>query len=116
MFAPGGVFVTEIVDTKRSHGTHFAIVQHGVSGFSRPQVRWGEDHPLWILGDRLTYEGSPWTVVGPTCLPGDVLGVLVHDGPLQVGMRVAVLHAGAYGRSMSLGWWGSLDPVSEVYV
>jgi diaminopimelate decarboxylase len=116
IFAEAGVYIAEIIDVKRSRGQNFAVVDRGVSGFSRPMLRWGEDHPLWIRGMPYDAEGqSEWQIVGRTCLPGDRLGILRTSEVDLVGRQVVVLNAGAYGREMTLIEWGSLgSAVGEI--
>src|SRR5262249_21366425 len=105
IFGDGGVFVCQVVDVKRSRAGWYVLVDCGITGCSRPALRWGEEHPVWKLGDPLG-AGTPYTVVGPTCLPGDVLGENVILERPQVGDLIVVGCAGAYGYTMSMRDWG----------
>jgi diaminopimelate decarboxylase len=115
VFGNAGVFVCTVLEVKRSKGRAFVIVDCGITGFSRPIVHWGQQHPIWKLGDPYLTEGSSeFSVVGPTCLPGDILGSRVFLDDVQPGDRLLVGNAGAYGYTMSLTNWGSLNRVREV--
>lgn len=115
IFGDAGVYLCTVLEVKRSRGRTFVIVDCGVTGFSRPVVKWGEAHQIWKLGnDYLPDLGTECTVVGPTCLPGDVLGDNVHLDSPKEGDVLAVGNAGAYGYTMSLLKWGSLPIIREV--
>lgn len=120
-YGTAGVFLTRVVEVKRSRGRTFAIVDSGVSSFSRPVVRWGEPHPIWKVGDPLSETtGSVGAelcdICGPTCLPGDMIGERVWLRQPSEGDVLAIGNAGAYGWSMSLHSWGSLPMCREVVV
>jgi diaminopimelate decarboxylase len=116
IFGPSGVFVSRVIDIKQSYGELFVIVESGLSGFSRPAFLWGEPHPLWVLGDPLPEDDLRCTVVGPTCLPGDVIGRNVRLPQVQIGDPIVVGLAGAYGYSMSALQWGSINPTTEILI
>jgi diaminopimelate decarboxylase len=117
VFGDAGVYLCRVLEVKRSRGKIFAIVDSGVSGFSRPIVKWGGFHPIWKLGtDYLVDRGTLCTIVGPTCLPGDILGEEVLLPSVKEGDILVVGNAGAYGFSMSMVRWGSLEQVTEVVV
>lgn len=117
IYGNAGVYVCKVVELKRSRGDEFVIVDVGITGFSRPAVRWGEEHPIWKLGEPLRKgEGTRCTVVGPTCLPGDVLAAEAWLREPHEGDILVVGNAGAYGHSMSLLHWSSLPEVREVVV
>jgi diaminopimelate decarboxylase len=115
IFGDAGVYRCRVVETKRSRGTLFVIVDVGISGFSRPAVAWGEQHPVWKLGDPyLEGDGTQCVIVGPTCLPGDVIASGAWLQRPEEGDTLVVGNAGAYGYSMSLLRWASLPMVDEV--
>lgn len=109
-----GLFLTEIVEVKESQGVNFVITETGIAGFSRPIMPWAQQHPCSIV----TKEGLPATgtyrIVGPSCLPGDVLCRDVALPDPKPGDMLAVHNAGAYGYTMSLVLWGSNVAPKEV--
>lgn len=116
VYGDAGVYVTHVVDIKVSKGIHYVIVDNGISGFTRPALLWGEAHPIWKLGTMPAVGNTVCTVVGPTCLPGDVIaeGVLLSDP--APGDTLIVGCAGAYGYTMSMHAWGSVGTPSETVI
>lgn len=109
-----GLFLTRVVDVKRSRGTTFVVTESGISGFARPAMAWAQQHPCSLLGKATKRKTEPCTVVGPSCMPSDVLCENV-DLPIPKDGDVVVMHnAGAYGMTMSMLDWGSFDAPREV--
>jgi diaminopimelate decarboxylase len=117
LYAPVGVYICRVVEVKESRGRGFVVVDCGVSGFSRPAMRWGEWHPVWRLGEVLGVAEQSFDIVGPTCLPGDRIAQDVCISRPREGDLLIVGLVGAYGYSMSLLRWGSLNqPVREIVI
>ena len=111
-----GVFLTEVVDVKKSRGRIFVITDSGVTGFARPNMPWAQVHPCCVV-DRVNENGSSsisCSVVGPSCMPGDLLAPSVDLADPKPGDVLAFMNAGAYGRTMSLLEWGGFDQPREV--
>jgi len=109
-----GLFLTRVVDVKRSRGTTFIVTESGISGFARPAMDWAQQHPCSVLGKAAKRKTELCTVVGPSCMPSDVLCENV-DLPLPEEGDVVVMHnTGAYGMTMSMLDWGSFAAPREV--
>ena len=109
LFEPGrslvgnaGVLLTEVLVLKPGRtddgGRNFCIVDAAMNDLVRPAM-----YEAWMAIEPCTRRDGPapaWDVVGPVCESGDWLG---RDRPLavQVGDRLAVLSAGAYGMTMA---------------
>ena len=108
-----GVFVTKILDIKKSRGQWFIIVESGISGFSRPSMPWAQTHRCWLMANRLG-ETIDYTIAGESCLPADILVPTAALQSPKVGDLLCVAQTGAYGFSMSLLHWSGLVPPLEV--
>ncbi|HEY8453331.1 MAG: pyridoxal-dependent decarboxylase, exosortase A system-associated [Micromonosporaceae bacterium] len=100
-----GVYVTRVVDRKRSRGEDFLVVDGGLhhqlaasGNFGQPIRR---NFPI-AVGNRIDEPPSgPVTVVGCLCTPLDVLGHRVELPPAGIGDLVVLFQAGAYGLTAS---------------
>lgn len=101
-----GVYLTRIVDVKKSQGETFVIVDGGLhhqlaaSGNFGTVVR--RNYPIAVanrFGEALAAEAV--TVVGCLCTPIDRLGDKVALPPVEEGDLIAIFLAGAYGASAS---------------
>ncbi len=102
LLADAGVLLVRVEYTKTSYGQLFACVNAGTfTSLPRPAVYAGARHEILSCerpGGRPT---ATVTVAGNLCETGDVFGRKV---PLPVPRRgeiLAILHAGAYARSMA---------------
>ncbi len=117
LVAEAGLFLAEVVDVKQSRGTTFVVTDSGISGFARPAMPWAQAHPCSIvskMGGRRSTDTCK--VVGPSCMPGDVLCDSAELPAPSPGDIVAIHNAGAYGLTMSMLAWGSFRPPIEVIV
>lgn len=114
LVAEAGVFFTEVVDVKQSRGRTFVVTNSGISGFSRPAMPWAQQHPCSILGKFGNRPTGSYTVVGPTCMPSDVLCSDAELPDPTPGDIIVLHNAGAYGYTMSLLLWGSHRMPAEV--
>lgn len=121
LVAEAGVYLTEVVDVKRSHGARFAIVDGGLhhqlaaSGNFGTVVR--RNYPLALanhFGEPA--DGEPTSVVGCLCTPLDRLGDAVALPPVAPGDLVGIFLAGAYGASASPATFLSQGPAREMLV
>jgi len=114
LVAESGVFLTEIVDVKSSRGSTFVITDSGISGFSRPAMPWAQQHPCSIVTKEDLPPTGVYTIVGPSCLPSDVLcerAMLSNPTP---GDILAMHGAGAYGYTMTMLFWSGIRSPKEV--
>ncbi len=105
LVAESGVYLTRVVDVKRSQGETFVIVDGGLNHQLAASGNFGtvvrRNYPIAVaarMGDAST---DPVTVVGPLCTPLDRLGDKVALPPVEVGSLIAIFMAGAYGASAS---------------
>lgn len=97
---PAGVLIATVVDVKaQADGRHFVVLDAGMSELLRPAL-YGSTHRLHLLQPR---DGPPVTcdVVGPICETSDVVGLGQRMPLPQVGDRLLVRDAGAYGAAMA---------------
>ncbi len=115
LFEPGryitaacGWYAAQVIDIKRNHGKHYAIVRGGTNHFRLP-VSWQHSHPFEIIPlphwpypfPRTELEDAEVTVVGQLCTPKDVLAKEARVSRLRVGDVILFRYAGAYGWSIS---------------
>lgn len=114
--AEAGLFVTRVVDVKTSRGTKFVVTDSGISGLSRPAMPWAQDHGAAVVTRVGVRARNPYKVVGPSCMPSDVLCESVQLPDPAPGDLLGVYNAGAYGRSMSMLQWGGFPTPVEAFV
>jgi len=103
-----GYYAVEVLDIKRNHGKHFAVVRGGSHHFRLPAA-WKQSHPFTIIPvDAWPYpfarpeiSDSPVTIAGQLCTPNDVLARDVVVPRLRAGDILLFSHAGAYGWAIS---------------
>ena len=100
-----GVYLTEIVDRKESHGSTFLITDGGLhhqlaaSGNFGTVVR--RNYPSAIATKYDSEPAEEVNIVGCLCTPLDRFADKAHLPKADVGDRVAVFCAGAYGATAS---------------
>lgn len=106
LVAEAGVYLTRVVDVKRSHGETFAVVDGGLhhqlaaSGNFGTVVR--RNYPVAVANKYGADPApDPVTIVGCLCTPLDRLADKVMLPPLEPGDVIAIFFAGAYGASAS---------------
>jgi len=118
LVAESGIYVAEVLYTKRSGQAEFAIVDGGLSsnyllaGGMGQVIRRNFHFDLVRCDERRTSPGGPVTVAGCLCTPQDVL---LQDAQFGVrplpGDRIVFFNCGAYGASASpLGFLGHPAP------
>lgn len=103
-----GWYATDVLDVKRSHGEHFAVVRGGTHHLRTPATK-GHDQPCAVLPvadwphpwPRPAAGDGPITLVGQLCTPKDVLASGVPADGLRAGDRVVFALAGAYAWNIS---------------
>lgn len=108
LVAASGRYATEVLDLKRNHGQHYALVRGGTHHFRLP-ASWQHSHPFTVLPvarwdqpfPRPALADEPITVVGELCTPKDVLATGVVVPEIRVGDVLSFSHAGAYGWEIS---------------
>ena len=121
LVAPAGIYVASVVDTKRSYGSKFVVLDGGMNHHLAASGNLGQtikrNFPIAIL-NRCNDDGKREKVnlAGPLCTPLDTLGRNVELPALRMGDLIGVFVSGAYGRSASpLGFLSHRPPV-EIFV
>ncbi len=97
---PAGALVATVADVKaRPDEGRFVVLDTGMTELLRPAL-YGAFHRLDAVRRR-PGAASPIDVVGPLCESSDVVGRGRVLPPLEVGDRVVIYDAGAYGASMA---------------
>ena len=102
LVAAAGALVAAVVDVKTFPGERrFAVLDAGMTELIRPAM-YGAFHRIVPVAPLREGDTSvPWDVVGPICESSDVFGTDRLLPALQVGDRLAILDAGAYGAVMA---------------
>ncbi|MCK9893074.1 type III PLP-dependent enzyme [Frankia sp. AgB32] len=117
LVADAGWYVAEVIDVKRSYGTHFVVLRGGIHHFALP-TSWEIVHNFAVVPrtgqsvagtaipeipcELADTDGRPVTVVGELCTPEDTLARDITVGPVRPGDAVVFPMAGAYGYEFAL--------------
>jgi diaminopimelate decarboxylase len=116
-----GVFLTRVLDRKRSRGREFLVCDGGMHQHLAASGNFGQvirrDYPVWLARDLRAEPHTPFTVCGPLCTPLDVLAreALLPDD-VQPGDVLAIGQSGAYGASASPAAFLSHPAAGQVLV
>ncbi len=109
-----GVFISQVIFTKREGGKLFVIQDGGMNDLMRPAM-YDSFHRLWPVRPSVPMpadaeaqpEGTEAAdVVGPICESCDYLAKDRHLPPMERGDMLCTFSAGAYGSSMSSNYNG----------
>lgn len=115
-----GIYVTRVVDRKRSRGQVFLVTDGGLNHHLAASGNFGQvlrkNYPVTI-GNRLGGgEREVASVVGPLCTPLDLLADRLEMPVADAGDLVVVFQSGAYGASASPQAFLGHPPCVEVLV
>jgi diaminopimelate decarboxylase len=115
--APAGAYVTRVVDVKRLHGRHVAVLDGGINHLLAPALV-GRHHRLQLAGPAPSNGRAlvPTDLVGPLCTSLDVLDRLDAFPETRPGDLVVALDVGAYGFTQSMPWFLSHEGPAEIGV
>ncbi|MBW3114588.1 type III PLP-dependent enzyme [Bacillus sp. MCCB 382] len=109
MVAHCGYYVAEVMDIKKNHGEHFALIRGGTHHLRLPAA-WKMSHPHTIYPvekwfdeplPRPGIKGKNVTVAGELCTPNDILIRQAYVERLRAGDLIIFPMAGAYGWTIS---------------
>ena len=100
LVAQAGVLVAEVTQLKGKGSMQYVGLATGMNSLIRPAL-YGAWHEIVNLTRLAAAATERYTVVGPICESGDVIGNDRHLPPTFEGDVVLVATAGAYGRVMS---------------
>ena len=115
--APAGAYLARVVDVKRLHGRHVAVLDGGINHLLAPALV-GRHHRLQLAGSA-SPDGRalvPTDLVGPLCTSLDVLDRLDAFPETRPGDLVVALDVGAYGFTQSMPWFLSHEGPAEIGV
>ncbi|MFC7784002.1 type III PLP-dependent enzyme [Rossellomorea sp. GCM10028870] len=104
-----GYYVAEVMDVKRNHGEHFALIRGGTHHLRLPAA-WKMSHPHTIYPVDIWFDEplprpeireEHVTVSGELCTPNDVLIRKGYVERLKAGDLIVFSMAGAYGWTIS---------------
>jgi diaminopimelate decarboxylase len=106
--ADSGILLTRVHVLKRQGDVNWAMVDAGMNTFIRPAL-YGAKHQI-ILANQRQAEETRYSIGGPCCESGDVLGKNVALPTLYKEDLLAILDVGAYGFTMSNNYNGQARP------
>jgi diaminopimelate decarboxylase len=113
LVAECGLFITRVLDVKKSYGKKYVIIDGGMNTFYRP-IMTGDFHE--IIQFCTKGEMEVVTLVGKLCTPIDKYYDNILLFPVSVGDFIAFKNAGAYGYSMSLLEFISYNKPKEIVI
>jgi len=113
LIGQSALYVTSVIDVKRSRGTRYIIVDGGIHHFMRYALT-KTAHQSFVVG-REDDERSTAVICGATCTPYDVMSECQLE-ECQAGDLIAITNAGAYGWSMGLSNFCSRPTPPEVLI
>lgn len=105
LVAEAGIYVTRVVDVKRSKGKTFVVTDGGMNHHLAATGNLGQvfrkPYPLLNLSHIDVGPAERAAVVGPCCTPLDVFGSEIPLAEAEIGDLIGVFFSGAYGLSAS---------------
>ncbi|MBI4397722.1 MAG: diaminopimelate decarboxylase [Candidatus Omnitrophica bacterium] len=121
IFEPGrficgnaGIFVTQVLYTKKNQAKSFVVVDGAMNDLIRPSL-YGAYHEVLSVTKNENLKRIQADVVGPVCETGDFLAKDRNIPDFGSGDLIALMSAGAYGFTMSSNY-NSRPRVAEVMV
>ncbi len=116
-----GVFLTRVLDRKRSRGREFLVCDGGMHQHLAASGNFGQvirrDYPVWLPRAIQAPADTAFTVCGPLCTPLDVLArEALLPGDVSPGDVLAIGQSGAYGASASPAGFLSHPAAAQVLV
>jgi len=116
-----GVFLTRVLDRKRSRGREFLVCDGGMHQHLAASGNFGQvirrDYPVWLARAMHAPGDTPFAVCGPLCTPLDVLArEALLPGDVGPGDVLAIGQSGAYGASASPAGFLSHPAAAQVLV
>jgi len=100
LVAEAGVLLARVTQLKSKGEQHYLGLATGMNSLIRPAL-YGAYHRIVNLSRLSEKPSVRYTVVGPICESGDVLGESRMLPPAQEGDVMLIANAGAYGRVMA---------------
>lgn len=110
-----GIFLTKVIDVKKSRKKTFVITDGGINFLMRPAF-YKLNYPTFLANKIKEKPSQKCTVVGPLCTPFDQLAADIDLPLVQIGDIIGILKTGAYGYSMSMISFLSHPSPAEVLI
>ena len=114
LVAEAGVLLARVTQLKSKGEQHYLGLATGMNSLIRPAL-YGAYHRIVNLSRLNEKPSVRYTVVGPICESGDVLGESRMLPPAQEGDVMLIANAGAYGRVMA-SHYNRRDPAEELVI
>lgn len=105
LVADAGIYITRVVDVKRSRGKTFVVtdggMHHHLAGTGNLGQVFRKPYPLRNLSRVNAEPAEAVAVVGPCCTPLDTFGSDIPLADAENGDLIGVFYSGAYGLSAS---------------
>lgn len=121
LVAQSGIYVTRIVDVKRSRDHIFLVTDGGMNHHMAATGNFGQvfrkPYPIALLNrlDAVETE-DPVTIAGPCCTPMDIIAQNIPFPAVRAGDLIGIFYSGAYGYSASSIGFLSHPTPAEVLV
>ena len=109
-----GVYVTRVLDIKRSGGSAIAVTDGGMHQHLAASGNLGQGLPRFMPTNMLGAPQQHFRVVGRLCTPIDMLCSDAHLPALDAGDLLAIFQSGAYGASASPQEFLGHERVAEI--
>ena len=114
LVAWAGVLLTQVTQLKGKGSLCYLGVDAGMNSLIRPAL-YGAHHEIVNLTRLSEPATTEYTVVGPICESGDVLGSARHLPESREGDVMLIADAGAYGHAMS-SRYNLREPAAEIHL
>ncbi len=94
-----GIYISEVLDIKKSRGKKFLIIRGGINHFLRPALI-GKNHEMINIISK--NETEKVSVGGQLCTSLDFIAKDIYFGKCSIGDFIGALQAGAYGYNESM--------------
>jgi diaminopimelate decarboxylase len=100
-----GIYITKIIDKKKSRGQTFIITDGGMNHHLAASGNLGQiikkNYPIYILNKLNSHTKEVLNIAGPLCTPLDQLANQITLDQCEVGDLVGIFQSGAYGFTAS---------------
>lgn len=95
-----GGLISQVIFTKNTAGTNFAIIDAGMNDLMRPAL-YSAKHKIVKISKSLDQSTSKYNIVGPVCESTDVFAKNLRMKNLERRDKVVIYSAGAYGKVLT---------------
>jgi len=114
LVADSGVYVTRVVDVKKSGGENFAITDGGINHAMLPITR--NQYPTMVINQLSSSSEKTYYIGGPLCTSADLSPNPLLLGDISSGDLIGMFKSGAYGYSVSLLYFLSFPTPLELII